>query len=179
MANCLQKSHTFFEEKKGNVAVMGALAMLPVMLAVGLSAEYSEVYRYGSNMQNAVDAATLHVAKEYTDTNDADAAKESGIKFFYANCRGNYCSEISNPDFEIVANESVTGTASGEFGASFAKLANVDEWKVNKKAKVAISAKYQEYHFVGERRLLFAVPTDGSFAAKTLAYASTTFRALH
>jgi Flp pilus assembly protein TadG len=58
--------NSFRNDRGGNVAVMAALALIPVLGAVGAAVDYSRASDYRSKMNRAADAAALAAARERT-----------------------------------------------------------------------------------------------------------------
>ena len=73
------------EAREGNVAMILALALVPMVLAVGLAIDYSKLIGTRSEVQNALDAATLAGARVVSSKEDEEVAKtvEAWIKKTY------------------------------------------------------------------------------------------------
>lgn len=65
-------SAAFVADKRGNFGVAMAVMLVPLVLAVGLALDYSQVSSVRSKNQNALDAAVWAGALESKDTSDAD-----------------------------------------------------------------------------------------------------------
>ena len=71
----------FADSRDGNFALMMAVAAIPLVLAVGFSADYTMAIQNRSGMQNALDAATLSIVNmPKTATNEE---REVKLKEFY------------------------------------------------------------------------------------------------
>ncbi|MFN8946385.1 MAG: TadE/TadG family type IV pilus assembly protein, partial [Alphaproteobacteria bacterium] len=55
-----------FHDKSGNVAIMFALSLIPLMLAIGMAVDVTKVLSTRMQLQDALDAATLAALAEYT-----------------------------------------------------------------------------------------------------------------
>uniref|UniRef100_UPI0039C5E11F TadE/TadG family type IV pilus assembly protein n=1 Tax=Umezakia ovalisporum TaxID=75695 RepID=UPI0039C5E11F len=55
----------FVADRRGNIAVIFALASLPVALAMGAAVDYSQRSELDSNIQDAADAAVLAAARAH------------------------------------------------------------------------------------------------------------------
>lgn len=75
---------TFRKDKRGNVAVIFAIAAVPMMAAVGCVIDYSRAASLRSRMQSAADAAALMVAKDASDLT-ASQIQDRATKYFLAN----------------------------------------------------------------------------------------------
>lgn len=68
----------FCGDRSGNFAIYGAISILPLMLAAGLSIDYTEALRRKSDLQNLLDAAVL--AGAVSAENQAAEAREFFIR---------------------------------------------------------------------------------------------------
>ncbi len=53
----------FRHDSRGNIAIIGAISLLPAILAVGAAVDYSRIYQVRSSMSAALDAAVISAAK--------------------------------------------------------------------------------------------------------------------
>jgi len=63
----------FWRDRRGNFAVIMALAAVPLVGAAGLAVDYAHMSRSRSELQNALDAAVLAVAQRGDKISDAEA----------------------------------------------------------------------------------------------------------
>jgi Flp pilus assembly protein TadG len=78
----------FTVDQRGNIAVLGALAMLPLVAATGAAVDYSRASNVSSNIQAATDAAALAVARLPATTSETDfdlRARQIFDTVFHAN----------------------------------------------------------------------------------------------
>lgn len=61
----------FHRNSAGNVMITFALAMVPILLSAGMAVDYTRISRDISDIQNAMDSATLAAAGEIEDKTDA------------------------------------------------------------------------------------------------------------
>jgi Flp pilus assembly protein TadG len=80
----------FLSNKDGNYAVMFAIAALPIVGAVGVAVDYSNLSRLNYNLSDAVDSMCSVVAREYMDGKNAADVKLAGEKFFQTNIDSAY-----------------------------------------------------------------------------------------
>ncbi|TPN81868.1 VWA domain-containing protein [Mesorhizobium sp. CU2] len=77
----------FLSDKRGNYALMTAITMVPLLAAVGLAVDYTELVRQRQETLNALDAAGMATAQQIVaGVSDADA-KAYAKSFFEANLR--------------------------------------------------------------------------------------------
>jgi Flp pilus assembly protein TadG len=86
----------FWHDRKGNVAILFALAIVPVMGAMGAALDYSRANAYRTDMQKAVDATALALSKvmPLNETKLNEVAKQ----YFAANM-GNH--DLTNLSLEV------------------------------------------------------------------------------
>lgn len=66
------------DERSGNFSIMGALAMVPLLMGVGFALDYATMTRIRSELQNATDAAVLAVGREGPLLKQGDAERIAG-----------------------------------------------------------------------------------------------------
>ncbi|MCA1403899.1 pilus assembly protein [Ensifer sp. IC3342] len=72
-------------DKDGNFAVLGAIAIVPVIAAVGLTLDFVGAYLEAEKIQAALDAAALGSVRAYGEGADESEASEAAEKFFWSN----------------------------------------------------------------------------------------------
>ena len=60
-------------KERGNVAVLFAFVMIPLLFLMGGAVDFSRYARYKAELANAVDAAALALAKQHSDFTAAQA----------------------------------------------------------------------------------------------------------
>ncbi|MGL4487982.1 MAG: hypothetical protein ACRCU5_00870 [Rhizobiaceae bacterium] len=80
----------FVKNEDGNYAVMFAVAILPIVGAVAVAADYSNLSRLNYNLSDAVDSMCTVVAREFMDGKTSDVAKLAGDNFFRTNIDTEY-----------------------------------------------------------------------------------------
>jgi Flp pilus assembly protein TadG len=117
-------------DESGAVIIMFAVALLPVLLTIGGAVDYMRVGRAKSQLQQALDAATLAAATGNTGasalmrTNDTAGSLLSNVTVSWTN----------NPD------GSVTGTATAQVPTTFLKLATLSSISVGATATASIGS---------------------------------------
>src|SRR5829696_80687 len=94
----------FFEDRKGAVAPILALGLVPLIGAVGTSVDYSRANSVRAAMQAAVDATAVILLKE-TGSLSSDQLNEKGKNYFNAN--------FGHAELQNVAVTAAISTASG------------------------------------------------------------------
>ncbi|QLP97607.1 MAG: hypothetical protein HZY79_09680 [Rhodoblastus sp.] len=118
----------FNTSENGNVAVIFALALVPIMAMLGAAVDYSAASTAKLNLQNAVDVAVLAAAKE-PDTTKRNAL---GQAFMASNLRQS--AVVSS--FVTNADGTVTGTASWNFPTSFSGFVGMSSIALGAKVTV-------------------------------------------
>lgn len=88
----------FRRDERGNVAVIFAAALLPVLMFIGSAVDYGHALMTKSTLNAALDSAALAGAREYIATyGDIDASKAAAERYFKQNYVGN-SSNVANAD---------------------------------------------------------------------------------
>ena len=74
------------DDRRGNVAIIAALAAIPMMVGIGGAVDWSSAYRARSAVQSAADAASL-AAVAYTGTDETVRKKDADL-IFAQNAKG-------------------------------------------------------------------------------------------
>ena len=81
----------FLRNEQGNLAVIFALAALPIFGAVGISVDFSNVSRLKYDLTNSIDAAGIEVSQHFTSgVTDKEVLLEKAKKFFKSNFDADY-----------------------------------------------------------------------------------------
>ncbi|MGX5849677.1 pilus assembly protein TadG-related protein [Mesorhizobium sp. PL10] len=75
----------FLSDRRGNYALMTVIAMVPLMGALAISIDYTELIRQRQDTLNALDAAGIATAQQIVSGATDDAAKAYAKNFFEAN----------------------------------------------------------------------------------------------
>src|SRR5690242_20038274 len=79
----LSLTHRFRRAESGNVAVIFAIALLPMIGFVGAAVDYSRATAARSRMQTILDVATLMIAKDDAAGTMSNAAITSGLLNYF------------------------------------------------------------------------------------------------
>ena len=97
----------FLQNSEGGVAMMAALATIPVFASVGAAVDLSRAASMRSAMQAAVDASVLAMAKDAKNA-AATQLSENATNFFKANFQN---PEVGNLQFQVGASATSSGYA--------------------------------------------------------------------
>ena len=67
------------ENRDGNFAIFGAILAIPLVMAAGVAVDVATISRYRAELQHAIDAATLAVAREGKAVNDKQAQEIANL----------------------------------------------------------------------------------------------------
>lgn len=119
---------------RGNLAVITALTVIPMMLAVGLSVDYTSASNERGAMQNALDAAVLAAVQEGTE-----AAALKKLKDVYTGNLGQGTPSITSYSVDSDGVLSIAATAGYNKQNSFMQIAGIYSTEISVGA--AASAK--------------------------------------
>ncbi|EJC83401.1 Flp pilus assembly protein TadG [Rhizobium leguminosarum bv. trifolii WSM2297] len=120
---CFQTLRGLGRDRAGNVAIVVALSLVPMLVAVGASFDYIRSYNVRQKMQSDLDAALIAAVKQINNTGDTDALKQKVSDWFHAQVENSYT--LGEIDIDT-ANHNITATASGTVPTTFMKIANID-----------------------------------------------------
>jgi Flp pilus assembly protein TadG len=144
----------FGADRGGNFALMASILAVPLVIAAGVAMDLSTISRTRAELQQAMDAAVLAVAREGKEINDKQA--EEIARMFVAN---NY--HLKYTDFDIVRDgTSVRLEAKTTAGLAFGGLFGYDDWQVA--AGSAADIAYASYE------IALVLDTTGSMAGGKL-----------
>ena len=85
----------FWSSSSGNIAMLTAVIIMPLLMAVGAATDYAMLNRTQSNLQEIADSAALAAATEFGLSSGKNSAIEEAAKaFVYAN----------DPSLKVVVN---------------------------------------------------------------------------
>jgi Putative Flp pilus-assembly TadE/G-like len=123
----------FREDNRGSIAVIFAVAIVPILLGVGAAIDFSRANSFRNTMQAALDTALLGGAK---DGGASWAQIASNI--FSSNAQNGYSNTISS-SFSQPSSTIYTGTASGSVPTTFLGIFHVSTIPVSVKATAVAS----------------------------------------
>ncbi|RUM07947.1 TadE/TadG family type IV pilus assembly protein [Rhizobium chutanense] len=110
-------------DRTGNVGIIVALSLVPMLVAVGASFDYIRSYNVRQRMQSDLDAALIAAVKQINNTENTDALKLKVSDWFHAQVENSYTLDEIDID---TSNHNITATASGTVPTTFMKIANID-----------------------------------------------------
>lgn len=142
-----ERSSALRHDTKGAVAMIFALAMIPVLLMVGLAVDYSNASRLRSHLGDALDSAAIAAAKELAAGNTDQAALQKLARdLIEANLSGRGGDSILS-DFKLTINVedgSVHIDATITADTYLMSLAGYDELDIVNSASAAASSRNVE-----------------------------------
>ncbi|SCB58901.1 Flp pilus assembly protein TadG [Rhizobium aethiopicum] len=151
-------------DRGGNVAIVVALSLLPMLVAVGASFDYIRSYNVRQRMQSDLDAALIAAVKQINNTEDTDALKEKVADWFHAQVDNSYT--LGDIDIDTM-NHNITATANGTVPTTFMKIANIETVPVSVASAVKGPAtSYLNVYIVIDTSpsMLLAATTSGQSA---------------
>jgi Flp pilus assembly protein TadG len=159
-ARCRRAAGALRDDRSGNVTLIFALAIIPIVGAVAVAVDYSRGNAARTAMQAALDATTLMVSKEAADLNNAQV-RQKARSYFHA--------QFDRPDvrglklsFDMTTNGPGDFTIAGEATAKMdTALAQVIGYK-----KMDLRATSQVRWGFKSLELALALDNTGSMASK-------------
>lgn len=131
-------------DRRGNVAIIFALALIPLSLSVGLAVDTARAYAVKSKLSQALDAAALAVG---SSTGTAAELQQIGQKFFDANFKDSGLDAAGS--FSVsVTGDVVSATGSAQVQTTLMQVIGIDTIAVSESAQVIRSIKGLELALV-------------------------------
>jgi Flp pilus assembly protein TadG len=129
----------FAGANQGNIAVIFAIALVPILTFMGAAIDYSRANSARSSMQSALDSTALMLSKDLTDGRISPSDIEAKAKSYFAALYTNRDSTVVSDDIHAtyVPNDNTTGisniviTGSGSVTADFMKIAGFPQLGFN------------------------------------------------
>ena len=121
----------FAGANQGNIAVIFAIALVPILTFMGAAIDYSRANSARSSMQSALDSTALMLSKDLADGRITTADIDAKAKTYFAALYTNKDSTVATPDIHgtYTAKDPTTGlsnivvTGSGYVDADFMRVA--------------------------------------------------------
>jgi Flp pilus assembly protein TadG len=121
----------FWSDTKGNIAVLFALAIVPVIGGIGAAIDYSMASAYRTDMQQALDSTALALTKILPA--DEETVNKVGMEYFLASM-GNH--NLSNLKLTITPeNGIVTLKATGDYKPAIANILGAQQFEIGTDAQ--------------------------------------------
>ncbi|HXF87716.1 MAG TPA: TadE/TadG family type IV pilus assembly protein [Xanthobacteraceae bacterium] len=124
LEHCLR---AFRSERSANVTVTFALAIIPVVGAVGAAVDYSHVNSARTAMQSAVDATALMLSKEAANLSKSQLEQKANAIFLSLYTRPEVTNLKVVPTYSTAEGTEVVVKASGTVKASFVSLIGINQ----------------------------------------------------
>lgn len=145
----------FVSDRGGNFALFSAILAVPLILGAGVALDVANITRTKTQLQNALDAAVLAIAREGKQIGDKQA-----LEIANSFVRNNYGLQFA--DLKLVREGStVKLDASARADMAFGGLLGYDDWKVATSSTADIA--YMSYE------IALVLDTTGSMAGGKLA----------
>ena len=113
----------FAASERANVAVIFALACIPVIAAMGVAVDYTRAAQAGSAMQDAVDAASLALSRQHgIATMTPEQVQQFGENYFAANFQNSELQGLTLTASYTSVGPSVTVSAAGKLPTDFMRI---------------------------------------------------------
>lgn len=130
-AKCCSALRAFGRAREGNVAVMFALVLVPVLAATGVAIDFSRANAVKANLQAALDATALMLSKEAV-TDSADELQAHALAYFKAMYNGPSTTNVAiNANYNASAGSSLTVNGSVSVPTDFMGLFGFNALNIN------------------------------------------------
>jgi Flp pilus assembly protein TadG len=144
----------FVRNEAGNFAIMASMLAIPLVVSAGVALDLSTITRTRAELQQAMDAAVLAVAREGKDANDAEAV-QIAMNFVATNY------DLKYTDLKVVRDgTAVSIQAQTRAHMAFGGLFGYDDWEVAAMSSADIA--YASYE------IALVLDTTGSMAGGKL-----------
>jgi Flp pilus assembly protein TadG len=144
----------FWSDKEGNIAVLFALALIPVIGALGAAVDYGMANSYRTDMQKALDSTALALSKILPA--DQSTLDTVGMQYFLASLGPN---NLDNIQLTITPGSGkVYLTATGDYTPKLANLFGATQFE--------IAAKSEAKWSVGKLEIALVLDNSGSMGSQ-------------
>lgn len=135
----------FARNTRGNIALLFALAIIPILLGVGVAIDYGRALLVHERMANAADAAALAIGS-WTGLTDAER-KVKAQQFFDANYPSSTLGTVAALEVTFDGDD-IKVEVSGSVPTTFMRLANIDSVDVGVSAIITMKQRKIELALV-------------------------------
>jgi Flp pilus assembly protein TadG len=138
LATCRRTLQAFRSARQGNVSVMFAFAMIPLIGLVGAAVDYSRANAAKTAMQSALDSATLMLSKEAATLTD-DQRQQKANDYFRAliNNRPDLQNiEVKTPVYGNATGSSLTITVTASVKSDFMGIVGISQMNLSSSSTV-------------------------------------------
>lgn len=148
----------FWHDRRGNVAMILALCLIPLLAIAGGAIDMTRQRSATVEAQAALDAAILYVAHNMDDRSESQLQAEAE-KVFLEQMKGR---PVTLTDFKLVREgDDLTATADGYIDSTLLGLVGISQLRISRESKV----RYSERKF----EIALALDTTGSMTGDKLA----------
>ena len=138
---------SFRTDRRGNIAIMFSLALVPLALMAGAAIDYSHTATVRANAQHAVDSTALALSVE-APTLSGDALQQKADAIFFASFTRPDAPDVAVHPVFSAATGKLTITATGSVGTSLMQIANIQQVDFSVLSEVASGSKKMEIALV-------------------------------
>lgn len=151
----------FWSDRKGNVAVLFAFAVVPVIGGLGAAIDYSMANSYRTDMQKALDSTALALSKVLPA--DEATMNKVGNEYFFASLGNHTMTEVS---LSIVPGDGkVALRATGKYKPGLANLLGAQEFTIGASSEAVWSMGKVEIALVLDMSLSMQIPDTARIEA--------------
>ena len=138
---------SFKASESGNIAIIGAVAILPMIMAAGAAVDYSTAYNVSTKLQDIADSAALAGASRFNKHGATTTDIEQTVRTFITASlqeKNIFSSHLSSPNIEINQKDlEVSFTIMGGVKTAFLSAAHIDniDVKTHARAKAKIKSE--------------------------------------
>lgn len=149
------------KDQFGGLAVIFAVAMLPLTFAAGAAIDASRLMIADSHLQDALDAATLAAARAKDDGGNIQDVRAEGERFFSANCQlEELCSRITTIEFDF-EEDGVSGFVSGQLPLHFMQVVGIEASSIGANNKAVLPDYiYETFYFAIDMSASMGIAAD-------------------
>src|SRR6187399_2914757 len=120
----------FFADRRGNVAAIFALAIIPVVGLVGMAVDYSRGNSVRAALQAALDATALAMARSAPNLTAAQLQQQSSDMFFSNFNRRDAQNIVVTATYSTTNGSALTLGASGFIETTFTRIMGVNQLNI-------------------------------------------------
>jgi hypothetical protein len=136
-----------YRNRKGSVAIIFGILLVPIIGFVGAAIDYSHAYGARTQLQGALDAATLSAAGPEIRYLSKKSRNDYARKVMKANCGQDSCGRVNNVKI-LFRNDHIRGVAKSSVPTSFMGIVGFKKMKIAAESRVEIGNKKLELSLV-------------------------------
>jgi Flp pilus assembly protein TadG len=156
------KLRSFARDARGNVALLFALTLIPLLIGVGVAVDYGRALIVRERMQDAADAAGLAIGS-WVGLSQADM-KTKAQQFFDANYPSSSIGTVGMLNVSFVGSD-IQVSVSGQVPTTFMQLANINTVDVGASTTIAVG--------MGTVEVALALDNSGSMSGSKISSLKT------